>query len=314
MHRLEPVTPSCSRTSNEVPRVAHATTTIGPDFICIGMGSAGSSWLWDQLRYHPDFWMPPIKEFGYLLSRGDGLSENKSKRYSAIQRHVEKGWKSSNRRPDDMRDIQFMEEAIAARSSPMDFDRYLSFFRFKEEALSGEVTPGYSKLSGNIIAQIADRLPNVKIILLVRDPLDRAWSRITKRTRKGLFEPKVIQDGDAFMELVKSRKMGNEWFPSRVWTDWKKHAPNVAFQHFFFDDISRAPENTRDAILRFINGDPSKPSGELVAGHNHKEQSEKVYPTESVKAAMIDYFREELLTCAQMFGGTAREWPKRYGL
>ena len=41
-------------------------TSAGPNFICIGMAKAGTGWLFDQLKHHPDFWMPPIKEFGYL--------------------------------------------------------------------------------------------------------------------------------------------------------------------------------------------------------------------------------------------------------
>jgi hypothetical protein len=42
------------------------SATSGPDFICIGMQKAGTGWLFDQLQYHPDFWMPPIKEIHYL--------------------------------------------------------------------------------------------------------------------------------------------------------------------------------------------------------------------------------------------------------
>lgn len=38
----------------------------GPDFLCIGMGKAGTGWLYDQCAHHPDFWMPPIKEIHYL--------------------------------------------------------------------------------------------------------------------------------------------------------------------------------------------------------------------------------------------------------
>ena len=42
---------------------------VGPDFICIGMQKAGTGWAYDQLQYHPDFWMPPVKEIHYLDPR-----------------------------------------------------------------------------------------------------------------------------------------------------------------------------------------------------------------------------------------------------
>src|SRR3954447_22208805 len=43
----------------------------GPDFLCIGAHKAGSTWLYQQLDSHPDFWMPPVKELHYFdqLSR-----------------------------------------------------------------------------------------------------------------------------------------------------------------------------------------------------------------------------------------------------
>ena len=47
-----------------------------PDFLCVGAQKAGTSWLYRQLEPHPDFWMPPVKEFHYL----DQL--NRTKRHS----------------------------------------------------------------------------------------------------------------------------------------------------------------------------------------------------------------------------------------
>jgi hypothetical protein len=42
-----------------------------PDFLCVGAQKGGTSWLYQQLESHPDFWMPPVKELHYFdkLSR-----------------------------------------------------------------------------------------------------------------------------------------------------------------------------------------------------------------------------------------------------
>jgi hypothetical protein len=276
------------------------------------MGSAGSGWLWDQMRYHPDFWMPPIKEFGYLLGRGN--NEVKSRRYDGIYANLKKCANWANRRPGDTRDREFMDEAIAAFEEPIDMDRYVSFFRFKEDVLSGEVTPGYARLDESILAQIAKRLPDTKIILLVRDPIDRAWSRITKRVRKGLIGRAVLEDRDALLEFLDGRKMGEAWFPSQIAAAWRKHAPAMSMRHYFFDDIAKQPDYVRAEIFSYIGADAAKSSGELVAGHNRKEQSEKLLPSEGVKAALTEYFGEELHACAHLFGGAAEGWAAKYGM
>jgi len=34
----------------------------GPDFLCVGIHKGGTTWLYQQLDSHPNFWMPPLKE------------------------------------------------------------------------------------------------------------------------------------------------------------------------------------------------------------------------------------------------------------
>jgi hypothetical protein len=50
-------------------------SVLGTDFLCIGMVKGGTGWLFDQLQFHPDFWMPPIKEMHYL-DRAAGARTN----------------------------------------------------------------------------------------------------------------------------------------------------------------------------------------------------------------------------------------------
>ena len=37
-----------------------------PDFLCVGVHKGGTTWLYQQLESHPDFWMPPLKELHYF--------------------------------------------------------------------------------------------------------------------------------------------------------------------------------------------------------------------------------------------------------
>jgi hypothetical protein len=44
----------------------------GPDFLCVGVHKGGTTWLYQQLDSHPDFWMPPLKELHYFDSIEQG--------------------------------------------------------------------------------------------------------------------------------------------------------------------------------------------------------------------------------------------------
>src|SRR6478752_7618100 len=91
-----------------------------PDFLCVGVHKGGTTWLYQQLDYHPDFWMPPLKELHYF----DQLSR--------VQR-------SSSSRCRDERDLRFLESINSLITKPyIDFEHYARLFEPKGPLLSGD--------------------------------------------------------------------------------------------------------------------------------------------------------------------------------
>src|SRR5689334_22455650 len=136
----------------------------GPDFICIGMIKAGTGWLYDQVRNHPDFWMPPVKEIRYL-SR-DPVKMEMVEKFADRARSRRMHSRGNRNDPWSDRDMAFLQEAIACKGEPRSFQRYSSLFRFKDEKLSGDISPGYSRLDAEVISLISRHLPKLKIVLL----------------------------------------------------------------------------------------------------------------------------------------------------
>lgn len=286
----------------------------GPNFICVGMPKAGTSWLYDQLFAHPDFWMPTIKDWPYLKRaepRMGKVIRNRLERLKDPKLGPRTLAKFSNRRPGDSRDIEFLEEA----ASTTGIASYIALFRHKEGKLSGDITPGYSALTPEQIQQIAGALPDTKVILLVRDPISRAWSHTCMWHRGGRLPEGALESAEAYRAfLERSGSLGGEHFPTHIVNLWKQHAPDVSFRSFLFDDIVREPERTRAEILHHVGADPAKSSGKMPAGHNAKADREKLELTEALQGMLVEFFRDELLACAEVFGGAAREWPKKYEL
>jgi len=284
----------------------------GPDFICIGMGRSGTGWLFEQVRSHPDFWMPPAKEFAYLKHESTTVRPGIGGRAEKFGRKLERASSASSRlQPRDLRDIQFLQELMAEAGNKRDLRRYVSLFRFKADALSGEITPGYCLLEPEVIAQLAVATPEARIVLLIREPLERMWSAICKRLRHGTAERVLLQHPAAFRRYLR-RRVDPHVFPTEVVAHWKRHGPALQFQWFFFEDLVRNPERTRRDILRFIGADPDK--GEPCAGENRKAGTEKVPLTGEIREIMIEAFAKELRACATFFRSYAQDWPSRYGL
>ena len=288
---------------------------VGPDFLCIGMLRTGTAWLFDQLQFHPDFWMPPIKEMQYL-NRRNKIGRNAGDMLRATPQPPRRPkMNQAARRPWDERDIEFLTEMASHDGKPLDVQRYASLFRQKRNLKSGDVSPQYGSLSGDVIKDVARHLPDTRALLLVRDPVARAWSHICFLNRRGRVDGALFRDPAEFREyLSNSQKLRRLSFPSEIIRCWREHAPALSTRFFFFDDIAERPEDARREILVFLGADPAKPSGDLTSDHNKKSKLKKPELADDIKAVLVEYFAQELRDCAVLFGGHAKNWAAKYGV
>lgn len=278
----------------------------GPDCICVGLARAGTGWLYRQLGDHPDAWMPPIKELDYLDRPVPSL-------HAALTRleRLENG-----RGPKDPRDRDFVVALAALAGKPRDLARYVDLFRIKGDKLSGDITPSYARLDDAMIAGIAARMPQVKIVLLVRDPVERAWSRISLYHRNDKFPARLAEDREGLLEYLRSSEtFGDASRPTQVIARWGRVAPNIAFRHFYYDDLIERPDWLRGEILTHLGLDPEKGEGGDSAAWNPKaEKGPKLPLTDAARSALVEHYRGELIACAEQSGDYGKAWGARYGL
>jgi hypothetical protein len=290
--------------------------SVGPDFLCIGMQKAGTGWVFDQLQFHPDLWMPPIKELHYL-DRETPKFGNARKTLRKAKRAQKRGKpaRKQHRREWDDRDVEFLTDALELSGKPIDLEGYANLFKYKRDKLSGDVTPGYSGMQDEVVAAVAKRFPDLKVFLLVRDPVSRLWSQISMANRREKFDRSLLTDPAGFRKFVEEYKPFQKvGFPARIAERWEKFAPNIQFRHFFFDDIATRAAEVRRDILSYLGADPDKSSGDIEPSHNRKAKAEKLEMTDDIKAVIADFFKDELHASAKRFGGHAESWVTRYGV
>jgi hypothetical protein len=286
-------------------------TAPGPDFLCIGMGKSGTKWLYDQCEHHPAFWMPPIRELHYLdreFPRRVAKNLLNVSREVANQRRIAWGKRSL-----EDRDMTFLHESRDARHQPMDLEHYARMFRFKGQQLSGDVTPSYSALPVELITRVVTRFPEVKVILLIRDPVARAWSHICMKHRGGSIDAGELREVDRFRAVLKKSKVLRTDSPATIASKWSSQVPRGQFRHFFFDDLVADPAKLRRDLMSFLGADP-----EIVLpvdpAHNKEIAKLKLQITDEIRMILVEHFAEELVASAEFFGGHAREWPRRNGV
>ena len=268
--------------------------TARPDFLCVGVHKGGTTWLYQQLDSHPDFWMPPLKELHYF----DQLSR--------VQR-------PSSPRCRDERDRRFLESINSLSAKPyIDFEHYAQLFEPKGSLLSGDISPNYSTLSNKIVRQIVRYFPKLKVIFLARDPVERVWSHLSMEVHYHQIEAFDVSDIDEVNRNLLRRGLLLRSYPSAVVARWKRYVDPDRFRIYFFDDLQRNPTELRRSILGFLGADPDKPPSR-VPSDNTWGSMEKLPLTDKIRSHLAQFFKKELKTCAARLGGAARDWPARYG-
>jgi len=282
----------------------------GPDFLCIGMGKAGTGWLYDTCKYHPDFWMPPFKEIHYLDHRVPKIPAAK-RRDGKSKRQLELNRERRGKPQFTQRDLDFFARTNAARGKPIDYQVYGDFFSVKGTQMSGDLTPGYASMEEGLIEDCMRAFPELKIVLLVRDPIARAWSHFSMKHRKNKGPAESYLDPAGLRKILSEPNKRANDRPSVIAETWKRHVPEHQFREYFFDDLVADPDRLARDFLNFMGADLGKYA---KPPENRKADYAKLEMTPEVREVLIDAFAEEMRRCAKYFGGHAVAWAEKYGI
>jgi hypothetical protein len=131
-----------------------------PDFFCIGPQRTGSTWLHASLVRHPEILMHRDKETFFFSTLGEPAAPRY--RYCRLEDYLA----SFN---DTFGEL-FLKNYHALR-------RCGCFYTPK---ILGESTASYCLLGSDVLEDLRTLNPDLKIIMLLRDPVERAWSHAKK--------------------------------------------------------------------------------------------------------------------------------------
>ncbi|MEO5902494.1 MAG: sulfotransferase domain-containing protein [Gemmatimonadaceae bacterium] len=298
-----------------------------PDFLCIGMQKAGTGWLYDSLRLCPGYQMPPIKELHFFdlncLERevrigidADNWTQCRNL-FSVTEKELSANPLDNPYRTALRRDREFAEGWVRFVNNGHGLDDYCALFSSKGSAVSGDITPAYSMLSDAEISSIRSELPRLKIILLVRDPIGRAWSAfnmyvrgqlLSKEERKGsnvvrcLREKTTLAALEQFMALPGTRLRS---FPSVTFSRWKSVFGERQLHVAFFQDIIDRPAGLIEDISSFLGVKLESPP--VPAGNKKAKRPPAAIGDEHL-AFLREYFLDEYRTVRALFPECSAEW------
>lgn len=257
-----------------------------PDFLIAGPHRTGTTWLYRNLAVHPEILLPASKEIFYFSVLGN--------RKHPLHRSDELAWY-----------LGFFRESRARRL----IKNLVCRRRFGEgyrPRICGEATAAYALLEPEVIREIVLLNPGLKVAVMVRHPVERAWSHAKMqlmRVKKRRFERVPAAE---FERCLASSWLLECGFYSRIMERWSSALPAENLFAGRFESIRRDPGGLLLGIMRFLGvSDDPKYLGPLTL--------KKFSGTDPVpipgpwEERLFNYYADEMRRLEDRYGWT---WPR----
>ncbi len=194
-----------------------------PTFLGIGVEKAGTTSIYTYLRQHPQIFMSPVKETNFLEQDWD---------HHTIQHH---------REPTKRIDT---------------FEKYCNLFKTAGQAIAiGEISPNYLFHHRTSLKRICRYVPDAKMIVILRDPIQRAFSDYLMHCRDvihgGQPSPLIDQALDKKDTSFTLRK-GFYYEPLKAFITY---FGIEKIKVFLYDDLCADPIQLMKDMYRFVGVD-----------------------------------------------------------
>ncbi len=187
---------------------------------------------------------------------------------------------------------------------------YAANFAGAGDRLKGEITPSYGGLTNHRIAFIRKIMPELKLIFLMRDPVDRAWSQAVMNLVKQTGRPASEVSDEEFMGHFRAARTIERGAYLDNIDRWLEHFPADRLFLGFFEDISERPRELLTEVFEFLGLSTeldwsSFPFAEVI----HKGAGVEL--PERFEAILLEQYADDLEALERRFGAPAARWRRR---
>lgn len=231
-------------------QISTGATTLLPNFFVVGAAKSGTSSIATYLDAHPDVYVSPIKEPHYF-SDDIRLNECNAKYRRRIAFDIAAYFHQENLIPLHIAHIENSAQ-------------YLALFReVRNESAIGELSTGYL-YSSNAAKNIFDFNPAAKIVMILRQPVRRAYSHYLMNLRDGW------EGTHEFMNAIRRdySQKNKGWGKSHLYVELglyfeqvKRYLdvfPKEQIKILLYDDLNVNPEVFMAELFNFLEVDAGR--------------------------------------------------------
>lgn len=276
-----------------------------PDFIGIGAQKAGTSWLDFHLRRHPGVWMPPIKELHYF-DRSIPWAQFPPASVAARLGDSEWRLRATGKLHALASSGASTDLAWWTRYHLGDHDDawYRSLFADAPVSqLVGEITPQYAICDTAAIAHMHAVAPNAKILMQLRDPVDRFWSQCQMNQHRQILTHDL---GDILRFFDSPRGQPRGDYAATLLNFCEFYDPSAVLL-VFYDAIVHTPARLLADVAAFLELPAHPATAHELALRVNPAPSDTPVP-DAVRDAVAAAYANRARTLGRALGGYAQAW------
>jgi hypothetical protein len=252
-----------------------------PDFLIIGPQRTGTTWIHENLRDHPDILWPREKEIFYFSRL---KTPDHPKFVSA-----DLDWYLGQFR--DPLWLRIVKTTLSLRST----------HRLYRPRVRGEATASYAAMDRDLIEEVVVLNPEIRAIMMIRNPVDRAWSHAKKdlvRNRSRRFEDVSESEFEEFFRDPYQVRC------AQYVTNHENWSACLSTGNLFvgkFDDVATRPLQLLGEICRFLGvRDDRRYLGRAVDRPVNPTAAEPI--PERYRVVLTRLFADEIAALQSKFG------------
>lgn len=264
-------------------------------FLSVGAMKAGTTWLYEQLKNHPDIHFTPEKEIHYFANKV-GI-ENQLNHRNRIIKLKETMQDTANGNPkyisENLEKICWYSEY--ARNNEIDNDWYLSLFRFNDcKRYNADFSNLYCQMDSSGWDNVRKVSSNIKVIYTLRDPIERLWSHYKFHMKWVNREDEALDAGfEHFKHLLDQHFFWVNAEYAKNYELLKQSLTSEELMVLYFEDFREKPVEMLIEVQRFLGIQEIAPDSQNL---NKKVNKTKSF---SMPSEWREYAMERLSTPMQ---------------
>jgi hypothetical protein len=275
-------------------------------FLGIGSTRSGTTFLHEHLRAHPRIWLPPQKEIHYFnVQRSQGFWNRRHLKH--VRNLIPNALEALGGKRGVSGELRWQLKYLLGRR---DDAWFLSLYEGAPGLVMGQIEPTYATLPPQVIRVVHELVPQVKLLYMMRDPIDRAWSSVTKSRAKNKGRPmERVPEREIFEKIDRSAVAMSRYIHHIEC--WEEVFPKESFFFGFFDEILEAPGELLNRALSFLGIEPLMEGGDAGWEPVNDTRLFKVDIPPHVERYLAEHLIEPTRALERRFGGYTRGWLER---